>query len=130
MMKYTDTEQSKKKNMFRFPDCFDPVSQHCPLLLCPLLLLGNEGRSKADDPANTMPSEQFDMVCLGGGVAAGEATRLIQPTLKVLSFVGAVKVGFTGLFTQAVEGAATATLGGSFGLPCLHLCTSLLLPLH
>ena len=66
-----------------FPDCFDQVSQHCPLLLYPLLLLGNEGRSRADDPTDAMPSEQFDMVCLGGGVAAGEVTGLIQPALKL-----------------------------------------------
>lgn len=75
MMKYQNTSNEKKKNMF--PDCLDPVSKLCPPLL-PLLLLGDQGLTRAEDPAQTMLSDQFDMVCLGGGVAAGEATCLIQ----------------------------------------------------
>ena len=104
-----------------FPDCLDPVSQLCPLLLHPLFLLGNEGRTRADDPADEMPFEQFDMVCLGGGVAAGEATRLIQPALKALYCRRPGSLAGGDRFRRS----RAATLGTSFGLPCLHSCTFL-----
>lgn len=102
--------RNEQKNMFKVPDCFDPVSQ-----LCPLLLLGNnEEGSRAESPADTMPSEQFDMVCLGGGVAAGEATRLIQSAN--------LRTRRVSCSLQRQSRLQVRRLGASFGPPC-HACT-------
>lgn len=109
-----------------FPDCFAPVSELCPLLLYPLLQLANErGGSRADSPADAMPSEQFDMVCLGGGVAAGEATLLFLSSSPSSFPLETRQVRLCSLLQQSQSSlaeAATAMLGGSFGFGC-RACT-------